>query len=102
MIRYYSHYTFIYPDIYLKNSIVELDDIGKITYVYPYQREIERTEFYSGLLLFVPSDVDVNLDFVDKVKKNGTFSNQYTIPLPYYICKVFTEDLFNLRTRLDI
>lgn len=55
MLRYYSHYTFIYPDIYLKNHIVETDGKGHIIKVFPFTDEIEKTEFYSGLLIFIPS-----------------------------------------------
>jgi hypothetical protein len=54
MHRYYSHYTFIYPDIYVKNYIVEMDNNGKIIRIFPYDREVEKTEFYSGLLAFIP------------------------------------------------
>lgn len=57
MKRYYSHYTFIYPDVYLKNYIVELDENRKIVHYFPFEKEIEKTEFYSGLLIFVPQDI---------------------------------------------
>lgn len=52
MRRYYSHYTFIYPSTYLKNHIVEMDSANHITSVFPFTEEIEKTEFYSGLLIF--------------------------------------------------
>lgn len=54
MKRYYSHYTFIYPDIYVKNYIVEMDNNGKIIRIFPYNKEIEKTAFYSGILAFIP------------------------------------------------
>lgn len=54
MKRYYSHFTFIYPDIYLKNYIVEMDLDNHIIRYFPFEREIEKTEFYSGVLAFVP------------------------------------------------
>lgn len=54
MRRYYSHYTFIHPDTYLKNHIVEVDDENRISDIFPFEKEIEKTEFYSGLLVFLP------------------------------------------------
>ncbi|MDR1883295.1 MAG: hypothetical protein LBR26_11030 [Prevotella sp.] len=56
MKRYYSHYTFIYPGIYFKNHVVEMDAEGHIVRCFPFEKETERTEFYSGLLAFVPED----------------------------------------------
>ncbi len=56
MKRYFSHYTFIYPDIYLRNHIVEVSDDMKQISFFPFDREIERTEFYSGLLIFIPEN----------------------------------------------
>lgn len=64
MRRFYSHYTFIYPDIYLKNHIVETSDNLEIIRVFPYEREIEKTEFYSGWLAFVPEGEVVNNDIL--------------------------------------
>lgn len=61
MKRYYSHYTFIYPDIYLKNHIVEMDSDGHIVNCFPFEKEIERTEFYSGLLIFIPKDRELSI-----------------------------------------
>ncbi|NDV78529.1 hypothetical protein [Dysgonomonas sp. 511] len=54
MKRYFSHYTFIYPDIFLKNYIVEVNDSSVITNVFPFEKEIEKTEFYPGILVFLP------------------------------------------------
>ena len=68
MKRYYSHYTFIYPNIYLKNYIVEVNDKGQITNAFPFRSEVEKTEFYSGLLLFYPVGVEVNLQ--DRLKSD--------------------------------
>ncbi len=68
MKRYYSHYAFIYPNIYLKSYIVEVDDSGQITNAFPFSREIEKTEFYSGLLIFHPEGIEVNLR--DRVKSD--------------------------------
>ncbi|GEM_PF-6227987 len=60
MHRYFSHYTFIYPDIYLKNHIVEMNDDGHIVRYFPFEKEIEKTEFHSGLLMFVPKDITLD------------------------------------------
>lgn len=68
MKRYYSHYTFIYPNIYLKNYIVEVNDKGQITNAFSFRSEVEKTEFYSGLLLFYPVGVEVNLQ--DRLKSD--------------------------------
>ncbi len=57
--RFYSHYTFIYPDIYLKNHIVECDDRGRIVACYPFEKEIESTQFFNGMLFFVPQHIAV-------------------------------------------
>ncbi|NDV69552.1 hypothetical protein [Dysgonomonas sp. 25] len=54
MLRFYSHYTFIWPDIYLKNVVVELDAENKIQRIFPFEKEIENTEFHSGWLYFIP------------------------------------------------
>lgn len=56
MKRFYSHYTYIHPDIYLKNVIVELDDQYQIATVTPFEKEIANTEFYSGWLLLIPQN----------------------------------------------
>lgn len=57
--RFFSHYTFIYPDLYLKNVVVELDNTGRIVSVFPFDREIEDTEFYSGKIYFVPEGISI-------------------------------------------
>lgn len=70
MKRYYSHFTFIYPDIYLKNHIVEMDSNGRIVRCFPFEKEIERTEFYSGLLAFIPKDMELSEISIDFVKRD--------------------------------
>lgn len=56
MKRYYSHYTFIYPDVRLKNYVIEL--LGnRIVKIFPFEKEIANTEFYSGTLFFLPIDI---------------------------------------------
>lgn len=69
MKRYYSHYTYIYPDTYLQNTVVELDEANNIKNVYPFEKEIEKTEFRSGLLFFVPNTLRINPYFIDYTKK---------------------------------
>lgn len=68
MHRYFSHYTFIYPDIYLKNHIVEMDDDGHIVRYFPFEKEIEKTEFHSGLLMFVQKGINVDEKILFKVQ----------------------------------
>ena len=69
MKRYYSHYTYIYPSTYLKNSVVELDGMNNITNIFPYEKEIEKTQFYSGILFFVPNTMRINKYLVEFTKK---------------------------------
>ncbi|MDU1889402.1 MAG: hypothetical protein E6767_01825 [Dysgonomonas sp.] len=59
MRRYFSHYTLIYPSIYLKNHVVEVDADFHIIRIFPFSEEIEKTEFYSGLLVFVPQGCNI-------------------------------------------
>lgn len=70
MLRYYSHYIFIYPDIYLKNCVVETNGAGYITRIFSFEKEIEKTEFYSGLLIFLP-DTGLNQEksLLEKIDK---------------------------------
>lgn len=68
MKRYYSHYTFIYPDTYVKNYIVEMDDNRKIIRVFLYNKEVEKTEFYSGLLLLLPDNVPFTKELFSDIK----------------------------------
>jgi len=74
MRRYYSHYTYIQPDIYLKNHIVGIDDEGRILDIFPFEKEIERTEFYSGLLLFILDKEVVSKTFIEEVKRQRFLS----------------------------
>lgn len=69
MKRYYSHYTYIYPDTYLKNTVVEMDDTNNIVKVFPFEKEIAKTEFRSGALFFVPNTMRINPYFIDFTKK---------------------------------
>ena len=54
MKRLYAHYTFIYPDKYLENYVVELNRQGFILSYYPFEKEMANTEFFSGLQVFIP------------------------------------------------
>ncbi len=69
MKRYYSHYTYIYPNTYLKDSVVELDNTNNIVKIFPFEKELEKTEFSSGVLFFVPNSMRINPYFVDYTKK---------------------------------
>lgn len=68
MQRYFSHYTFIYPDIYLKNYIVEMDDDGHFVRYFPFEKEIEKTEFHSGLLMFMQKGINVDKEILFRVQ----------------------------------
>ncbi len=74
MKRYFSHYTYIYPDIFLKNHVVEADETDRIIRVFPFEKEIEKTEFYSGLLAFLPQGMNYDRDILLPVLKKGEFS----------------------------
>lgn len=93
MKRYYSHYTYIYPDIFLKNCIIEIDDKQRITYIFPFKKEIEKTEFYSGLLLFLPEGTVLSEDIYTGIKDADFISVDMAMPSnnSYYI--IHREDL---------
>jgi hypothetical protein len=65
MKRYFSHYTIIYPALFLKNHITELDQENRLIRYYPYENEIRSTEFYSGLLIFTPLEHALDFSFID-------------------------------------
>lgn len=76
MLRYYSHYIFIYPDTYLKNYIVETDGKGRILKVFPFESEVEKTEFYSGLLIFLPTtEIYMKKDIYNIISNNDFEKN---------------------------
>lgn len=91
MKRYYSHYTFIYPNIYIKNYIVEMDDNRRIIRVFPYSREVEKTEFYSGLLAFLPDNIPFTEELLADIKKLP-FSGQERIEWQDVSYKMYIED----------
>ncbi|GAB6012165.1 hypothetical protein [Viscerimonas tarda] len=56
MKKYYAHYTFIYPDKFLKNTVVEMDAENRIVACYAFERETQGTLFHSGLQVFIPEN----------------------------------------------
>lgn len=58
--RIYSHYSFIYPNQHYRNVVVELNRENNIKRVFPFDKEIEDTEFYSGRVFFLPEGVLVS------------------------------------------
>ena len=76
MRRYYSHHAYIYPDTYLSNHIVELDTEGRVSCYFPFEREVEKTEFYSGVILFLPMFVLADTSLIDKLEE--TVKNKYS------------------------
>lgn len=68
MKRYYSHYIFIYPDIYLKNHVIELDTNNRIVDLFPFEKEIENTSFYSGLLYIIPVKYTLGKDLLLSIR----------------------------------
>lgn len=94
MRRYYSHYTFIHPDIYLKNYIVEMGDDNRIIRVFPFEKEVEKTEFYSGLLLYIPQDMDLS-NYLKLITFSNLFSSDKAFTLDSTICYkiIHREDL---------
>lgn len=86
MRRFYSHYTFIYPDIYLRNYVLEFDSQNRITSCFPFEKEIENTLFYSGLLVIFPINVNVDLNYIFQLSaqlsdnKFNPGKNEFKIP----------------------
>jgi len=91
MRRFYSHYTFIYPDTYLKNYVVELDDTCKITQFFPFEKEIENTEFYSGLLVFLPQNTELKEAFFD-IKKTSFSEDSQNRSIDINV-RIYHEDI---------
>lgn len=65
--RIYSHYSFIYPNQHYKNVVIELTKDNRIIRIFPFEKEIEDTEFYSGRVFYLPvevfvSDIDMNAE----------------------------------------
>lgn len=69
MRRFYSHYAFIYPDIYLRNYVLEFDPQNRIINYFLFKKEIENTLFYSGLLVVVPADIELTPAYIPDLKR---------------------------------
>ncbi|MDR1809422.1 MAG: hypothetical protein LBR34_03320 [Prevotella sp.] len=54
--NYFAHYTFIYPDIFLKNHVVCVDAEGRIAGYHAFEKETPNTLFHSGLQVFIPEN----------------------------------------------
>lgn len=92
MKRYYSHFTFIYPDICLRNYVVEVNDEQKITDIFPFKEEIEKTEFHSGLLIFLPENIPFEKKLLDKIKSmDFSYIHSYQWKDEHY--KIYTENI---------
>jgi hypothetical protein len=63
--NYYAHYTFIYPDIFLKNHVVSVDAGGHITGHHAFKEETPNTLFHSGLQVFIPQSMVENITHSD-------------------------------------
>lgn len=57
MKRYYSHYTFIYPNQFLSNYVVEITDNNRINKLFHFEKETANTEYTSGLQIFLPEEL---------------------------------------------
>ena len=68
--RYYAHYTFIYPDKFFTNHVLELDSDSYLISVYPFDKETSQTLFHSGIQVFIPDNlsVDISLDEIIRLK----------------------------------
>lgn len=91
MKRYYSHYTFIYPDVYIKNYVVEMDDNNRIINIFPYDKEVEKTEFYSGVLIFLPDNIPFSKEMQENIR-NSDFSKEVRLQWEDSPYRIFKED----------
>lgn len=75
----------------MQNHIVEMDDDRRIIRVFPYDKEVEKTEFYSGLLIFLPDNIPFTKELQENIKKSD-FSKDGCLlweDAPY---RIFEED----------
>ncbi|NDW17592.1 hypothetical protein D0T53_01510 [Dysgonomonas sp. 216] len=79
MKRYYSHYTFIYPNTLLEKTVFELNEDGFIERYFPFDKEIANTEFHSGILIFIPEALGENQDIL--INKLATENEQLALLL---------------------
>lgn len=93
MKRYYSHYTFIYPDTYLKNSIVEMDETNNIVNVFPYEKELESTTFHPGVLFFIPNSFRINSYLItytkNKIADMYSHNPEQNLEVKAVICNLY-------------
>lgn len=94
MKRYYSHYIYIYPDIFMKNCVIEMDDKHRIIHIFQFKKEVEKTEFYSGLLLFLPEGTDLSEDMFTKIKDADFKSVDMNISSDNSYYFIHREDLY--------
>lgn len=92
MKKYYSHYTFIYPDKYYKDVVVELNEINNIIRVFPFEEEIENTQFYPGIIVYIPNSSKINpfvIDYAkDQMKKKFDDESIDNAELKAVICNI--------------
>ncbi len=101
MRRFYSHYAFIFPDTYLKNHILEIDENDRISGCFPFEREIENTSFFSGLLLYVPDEVIINKAYIEDIKNKIdrgliNWSDPTDVDILNRAVHIYTEDEIRL------
>lgn len=96
--RFYSHYTFIFPDICLKDVVVELDSENHIKLVFPFEKEIENTQFYSGFLIYLPQDISPSTILLNEVKNKEyrPIEKAYSLDLTFE-CSLYDEDGIKIR-----
>lgn len=73
MKKYFSHYTFIYPNTHLANHIVELDDNDRIISYCPYEKQLSETSFVSGLLILLPQGIEF-AEVKDELLRNKVYA----------------------------
>lgn len=61
-----------------------MDDNRKIIRIFPFHKEIEKTEFYSGLLALVPEGISVDWDLLSMDNRIWNDSVNNFSSLEYY------------------
>lgn len=82
MKKYYSNYAYIYPDKYLKDVVVHMDDSNNIIEVAEFEKEIENLNYHQGLLLFVPNTMRINPYLIDCTKEQVKLKFDYNTDEP--------------------
>jgi hypothetical protein len=83
--NYFAHYTFIYPDILLKNSVVKLDETGCLIGYHAFEKETQNTFFHSGLQVFLPLSIAENItrsDLLQLAPSLESLWNEDTLIIP--------------------